>query len=244
MPLHEKKPGESAAGAKRLQIVGPPYGMKTTVASWLAREGPTVIIGLPGERHTDILTPTKDLQILLFDKINVVDDKFDYLKLWNEVRTETARVLRETKAKHVVFDGAHKAYEVCRRAGEQLAAQTGNDYKKWSFATDDFLKWFNQGIDSPVEWVFWLAWSAREQGLVEGSKKKSIYPDYMGKMQQTIVGEMNIIYQYVEGGRPIWQLRQTEDAMGIGIRTAPEKAENLPVRIPADWGKLKEILLG
>lgn len=243
MPLHEKKPGDVPAGATRLQIVGPPYGMKTTVASWLAREGPTTIVGLPGERHTDILTPTKDLQVLLFDPIPVTNDKFDYMGLWTEIRTETARVLKETKSTHLVFDGAHKAFEVCRKAGEQLSISKGNDYLKWQWTPDEFLKWFNQGIDSQVQWVFWLAWSAREQTAGD-SKKKSIYPDYMGKMQQTIVGEMNIIYQYVEGGRPIWQLRQTEDAMGIGIRTAPEKAEKLPVRIPADWGKLKEILQG
>lgn len=244
MPLHEKKPGEPAAGAKRLQIVGPPYGMKTTVASWLAKEGPTTIIGLPGERHTSILNPKENLQILLFDPVDVTNDKFDYPKLWDEIRTETARVLRETKSTYVVFDGAHKAFDICVKAGEMLAAQKSNDYFKWQFIRSDFLKWFNQGIDSKVEWVFWLAWSAREQLSAEGSKKKSIYPDYQGQMQQTIVGEMNIIYQYVEGGRPIWQLRQTEDAMGIGIRTAPEKAEKLPVRIPANWAELKKILLG
>lgn len=244
MPLTEKKVGDVAQGAKRLQIVGPPYGLKTTVAAWLAKEGPTTIVGLPGERHTSILTPGPNLQVLLFDPIPITNEQFDYVKLWTEVRLETAKLLKETKAKHVVFDGAHKAYDLCRKAGEQLAERTGNDYKKWSYTQEEFLKWFNQGIDSPVEWVFWLAWSAREQGLVEGSKKKSIYPDYMGKMQQTIIGEMNIIYQYVEGGRPIWQLRQTEDAMGIGIRTAPEKAEKLPVRIPADWGELKKILQG
>lgn len=240
MPLHEKKPGEVSVSAKRLQIVGPPYGMKTTVASWLAKEGRTTIIGLPGERHTSILTPTDQLSVLLFDPVDVTNEKFDYIKLWNEVRSETARVLRETKSKYVVFDGAHKAFDVCRKAGDMLAKQQNNDFIRWQFTSDDFLKWFNQGIDSQVEWVIWLAWSAREQ--VEKGKK-SIYPDYMGKMQQTVVGEMNIIYQYVEGGKPYWQLRQTDDAMGIGIRTAPEKAEKLPVRIPADWGRLKDILL-
>jgi len=243
MPLHEKKPGESAAGAKRLQIVGPPYGMKTTVASWLAKDGHTTIIGLPGERHTSILTPNENLSILLFDPVDVTNEKFDYLKLWNEVRSETARVLRETKSKHVVFDGAHKAWSTVVNAGAQVAERSGNKYDAWGFPQKEFLKWFNQGIDSPVEWVFWLAWSAKEK-VDEKSQKRSIYPDYQGQMQQTIVGEMNIIYQYIEGGRPIWQLRQTEDAMGIGIRTAPEKAEKVPVRIPADWGKLKEILLG
>lgn len=241
MPLHKKQPGEVSVSSKRLQIVGPPYGMKTTVASWLAKDGPTTIIGLPGERHTSILTPSNDLEVLLFDPVDVTNEKFDYMKLWNEVRTESARVLRETNSKYVVFDGAHKAFDICRKAGEQLAVQKNNDYLKWQFTPDDFLKWFNQGIDSKVEWVFWLAWSAREQ---TEKGKKSIYPDYMGKMQQTIVGEMNIIYQYVEGGKPYWQLRQTDDAMGIGIRTAPEKAEKLPVRIPADWTKLKEILQG
>lgn len=240
MPLHEKKPGEVSVSAKRLQIVGPPYGMKTTVASWLAKDGHTTIIGLPGERHTSILTPNENLSVLLFDPVDVTNEKFDYIKLWNEVRGETARVLRETKSKHVIFDGAHKAFDICRKAGDQLAKQQNNDFVRWQFTSDDFLKWFNQGIDSQVEWVIWLAWSAREQ--VEKGKK-SIYPDYMGKMQQTVVGEMNIIYQYVEGGKPFWQLRQTDDAMGIGIRTAPEKAEKLPVRIQADWGKLKDILL-
>ena len=242
MPLHEKKPGEVSVSAKRLQIVGPPYGMKTTVASWLAQDGHTTIIGLPGERHTSILTPTENLSVLLFDPIDVTNEKFDYLKLWNEVRSETARVLRETKSKHVVFDGAHKAWSTLVNAGSMVAERSGNRYDAWGFPQKEFLKWFNQGIDSQVEWVFWLAWSAKEK-VDEKTNRRSIFPDYQGQMQQTIVGEMNIIYQYVEGGRPMWQLRQTEDAMGIGIRTPPEKAEKLPVRIPADWKKLKDILL-
>lgn len=243
MPLHEKKAGESAAGAKRLQIVGPPYGMKTTVASWLAKDGPTTIVGLPGEKHTDILTPRENLKVLLFDPLDTTNDKIDWIGIWNDIRVESAKLLKDKSIKHLVFDGAHKAFDVCRQAGQMKYPSDG--WKAWDFASSDFLKWFQQGIYSTdVEWVIWLAWSAREQSPVEGSKKKSIYPDYMGKMQQTVVGEMNIIYQYVEGGRPIWQLRQTEDAMGIGVRTAPEKAEKMPVRIPADWGKLKEILLG
>ena len=247
MSVTEKKAGDKIAGSTRLQIIGPPYGMKTTVAARLAQTGPTTIIGLPGERHTSILTPSDNLQVLLFDPIDVKNDKYDYVKLWDEIRSETGRILRETKSQHVVFDGAHKAFDVCVRAGEMLAEQKSNEFYKWQFIRKDFLAWFNQGIDSKVEWVFWLAWSAKEQtGGSEStkSKKKSIYPDYQGQMQQTIVGEMNIIYQYVEGGRPIWQLRQTEDAMGIGIRTAPERAEKLPVRIPADWTELKKILLG
>lgn len=244
MPLREKKPGEVSISSTRLQIIGPPYGQKTTMAAKLAKDGPTTIIGLPGERHTGILDSKENLEILLFDPIDVNNERIDYIKLWTEVRTECARVLKDTKSKHVVFDGAHKAFDICRKAGEQMAIQKANDYIKWQYTSDEFLKWFNQGIDSKVEWVFWLAWSARETSPTEGSKKKSIYPDYMGKMQQTIVGEMNIVYQYVEGGVPYWQLRQTDDAMGIGIRTAPEKAEQLKVRIKADWGELKKILLG
>lgn len=242
MPLHEKKPGDSPAGSTRLQIIGPPYGMKTTVAARLAADGPTTLVGLPGEKHTDIITPGPNLRVLLFDSLDTTNDKLDYMAIWNEIRIETAKLVRDKSIKHLVFDGAHKAFDICRKAGEQKFT---DGWKSWAFASEDFLKWFQQGIYSrDVEWIFWLAWSAREASPIEGSKKKSIYPDYMGKMQQTVVGEMNIIYQYVEGGRPIWQLRQTEDAMGIGIRTAPEKAEKVPVRIPADWKKLKEILQG
>ena len=246
MPLHEKKPGESAAGAKRLQIVGPPYGMKTTVASWLAKDGPTTIVGLPGEKHTDILTPCEGLKILLFDPLNTTNDKIDYLSIWNDVRVESQKLVNTKSIKHLVFDGTHKAYQVCRQAGIQKHTNQGkaDGFKAWDFVNEEFLKWFQQGIYSTMEWVFWLGWSAQEKIGPEGSKITTVMPDFMGRMQQTIVGEMNIIYQKVEGGRPIWQLRQTEDAMGIGIRTAPEKAEKVPVRIPADWTKLKEILLG
>jgi hypothetical protein len=199
-------------------------------------------VGLPGEKHTDIITPGPNLRILLFDPLDTTNDKLDYMAIWNEIRVETAKLVKDKSIKHLVFDGAHKAFDICRKAGEQKST---DGWKAWAFASEDFLKWFQQGIYTrDVEWVFWLAWSAREVSPIEGSKKKSIYPDYMGKMQQTVVGEMNIIYQYVEGGRPVWQLRQTEDAMGIGIRTAPERAEKVPVRIPADWKKLKEILLG
>jgi len=58
------------------------------------------------------------------------------------------------------------------------------------------------------------------------------------------MGELNVIYQKMEGGVSYWQLRQTEDAMGIGVRVPEDKAKAMPVRITTDWKKLKEILLG
>jgi hypothetical protein len=246
MPLHEKKPGEPLSGARRLQIIGPPYGMKTTVAGRLAIEGPTTIVGLPGEKHTDILTPQENLRVLLFDPLNTNTDNIQWEKIWDEIRVETRKLVEDKSIQHLVFDGAHKAFDICRQAGNQKYENQG--FKAWEYASAEFLKWFQQGIYAKgAEWIIWLAWSAKEtvgDDNDKKGKKKTIMPDYMGRMQQTVVGEMNIIYQYVEGGRPVWQLRQTEDAMGIGIRTAPERAEKVPVRIPADWKKLKEILLG
>lgn len=254
MPFHDKKKGDINDGAKRLQIIGPPYGMKTTVAAWLQKDGKTTILGIPGEKHTGILDESENLRVLLPDRLNITDTRTDYLGLWTELRKVTqdfvgSKEIKPTQpiVKHMVFDGAHKAYTLARNAGVQKFTSGGkvDGFKAWDFANEEFLAWFQQGYYTPhIEWVVWLAWSAKESVGEEGSKVKTIMPDYMGKMQQTIVGETNIILQKVEGGKPVWQLRQTDDAMGIGIRTAPEKAEKLPVRIPADWGKLKEILLG
>lgn len=254
MPFHDKRKGDVNDGAKRLQIIGPPYGMKTTVAAWLQKDGKTTILGIPGEKHTGILDESENLRVLLPDRLNITDTRTDYLGLWTELRKVTQDFVgsKEIKpvqpiVKHMIFDGAHKAYTLARNAGVQKFTSGGkvDGFKAWDFANEEFLAWFQQGYYTPhIEWVVWLAWSAKESVGEEGSKVKTIMPDYMGKMQQTIVGETNIILQKVEGGKPVWQLRQTDDAMGIGIRTAPEKAEKLPVRIPADWTKLKEILLG
>jgi hypothetical protein len=252
MPYHDKKRGDINDGAKRLQIIGPPYGMKTTVAGWLQREGLTTILGIPGEKHTGILDESDKLRVVLPDRLNVTDTKTDYTGLWTELRKVTQDHVGSKEVKpnqpivqHMVFDGAHKAYTLARNAGIFTNAGKTDGFKAWDFANEEFLAWFQQGYYTPhIEWVVWLAWSAKESVGEEGSKVKTTMPDYMGKMQQTIVGETNIILQKVEGGKPFWQLRQSDDAMGIGIRTSPEKAEKLPVRIPADWAKLKEILQG
>lgn len=257
MPLHEMKPGDPKVGATRLQIIGPPASYKTTIAATFDK--PEIIVGLPGEKHTDILTPSNELKVLLFEAPDYSNANFDWLNLWNDIRRETGKIVRGDygACTTLVLDGTHKAFYACYLAGKQKHATANggwNGLQGWPWINDEFLAWFSQAFYSALPWVVWTAWSAREQTEEEKQqaagkaattmavKRSSILPDYMGKFQRTCMGETNIIYQFVEGGRAYWQIRQTEDCQGIGLRVAPERAMKLPLKIQAEWKVLKDIL--
>lgn len=248
MALREVKAGDPKLGVTRLQIMGPPASFKTTVAATFDR--PITILGLPGEKHTDVITPTHDLRVLIFDPPNYGDAKNNWLALWTTVRLETQQVIdgKYGAVNTLVLDGAHKAFYVCYMAAKQKFATDSGDWnglKGWTWIRDEFLAWFSQAFYSGIPWVVWIVWSAREQDESDpniASKRKQIWPDYMGQFQQTCMGETNIIYQYVEGGKAYWQIRPDEKVRGVGLRVPVEQAVKLPIRIPAEWAKLKAIL--
>ena len=251
MPLHELTSSSQKTGATRLQIMGAPASLKTTICATFDK--PEVIIGLPGEKHTDILTPTSDLRIVIFDPPDYSNKNYDWVKLWNEVRLETQKAIDGSygQPQTLVFDGAHKAFYAVYLAAKQKFAASGGDWdgrRGWPWVNDEFLAWFSQAYYSKVPWVIWTVWAAKEQddqlaaANSEAAKKQSIWPDYMGKFQRTCMGETNIIYQYVEGGKPYWQIRQDDKVKGVGLRVSPDKAVSLPIRIPANWAQLKAIL--
>lgn len=245
MPFTEMLPTDRKKGETRLQIMGPPYTFKTTIAATF--EPPVTILQCPGEKHTDILTPSDKVRVLLNSAPDYSIADFDWVKLWTDFVKQTDDLVGTTKGgpgvygplKTLVFDGTHKAYQICRRAGAEKFA---DGRKAWGWTADEFLGWFSRAYYSPhVEWVVWLLWSAKE-AVDDAGKKKSRFPDYMGQFQQTCVGESNIIYQYIEGGEAYWQLRQTDEVMGIGLRVPLARAASIPLRIKASWPKLKAIL--
>jgi len=252
VPIHELTKDTAKVGSTRLQIMGPPASYKTTIAATFER--PLVLMGMPGEKHTDIITPTEGLKVLLFDAPDYSNLNYNWVSLWNEIRTETKGVLegKYGALNTVVFDGAHKAFYVAYLAAKQkFGSDNGKDWdgrKGWPWINDEFLAWFSQAFYSKVPWIVWLVWSAKEQddqaaaANSEAAKKQTIWPDYMGKFQRTCMGETNIIYQYLEGGKAYWQLRQDDKVKGVGLRVSPERAVTLPVRIEANWPKLKAIL--
>lgn len=247
-------PGHKKQGASRLQIIGAPNQWKTTTAL-ITLERPLFMIGMPGEKHTDIFDPTPELGGYIFPTPDYSNEKVDWEKEWEFVRTKTRSILDGEYGKYqtIVFDGAHKAFDVCYFAAKQRYRSDNGEWdgrKGWPWVRDEFLKWFSQGYYSSTPWVVWIAWAAHEQDdplAPPNSKeamKKSVWPEYSGKFQRTAMGETNIIYQYVEGGRAYWQIRPDDKIKGIGLRVSAEKAVKLPIRIPANWGELKKILLG
>jgi len=253
MPLREMQAGDKKAGANRLQIMGAPGTFKTTVSATFDK--PEIVVGLPGEKHTDILTPTADLKVMLFEPPDYSNPNYNWVGLWQEVRMETMAIAngKYGDIQTLVLDGAHKAFHVCYLAAKKKFETGNGDWdgrKGWPWVSDEFLAWFSQAYYSKIPWVVWTVWAAKEQddqtaaANSKEAQKQSIWPDYMGKFQRTCMGETNIIYQYVEGGKAYWQIRQDEKVKGIGLRVAPEKATALPVRIPAVWGELKKILQG
>lgn len=246
------KPDHKKRGATRLQIMGPPGQWKTSVA--LSFDKPELMVGLPGEKHTDIFKETDTLKGYLFNIPDVSNPNVNWVKYWEAFRKRTQDILEGKLGTYttIVFDGAHKAFDVVYYAGKQkFPSASGDDWdgrRAWPWIKDEFLAWFSQGYYSKVPWVVWIVWSAKEQDdqlatTEKEAKKQSVWPEYSGKFQRTAMGETNIVYQYVEGGRAYWQIRQDEKIKGVGLRVAPEKAAALPVRIPADWAKLKDILL-
>lgn len=253
MGLHEKKPGDPKIGSTRLQIMGAPGTYKTTIAATFDK--PEIVVGLPGEKHTDIITPTDQLKVLLFDSPDYSNANFNWVKLWDEIRLETQHLCngKYGPIETLVMDGAHKAFYVCYLAAKQKFATQNGDWdgrKGWPWTSDEFLAWFSQIYYSKIPWAVWIVWASKEQddqtaaANSEAAKKQTIWPDYMGKFQRTCMGETNIIYQYLEGGKAYWQIRQDDKVKGVGLRVGTEKAKDLPIRIPADWAVLKKILQG
>jgi hypothetical protein len=247
------QPGHKKRGATRLQIMGAPGEWKTSIA--LTFDKPELIIGMPGEKHTDLFEPTDTLKGYVFNAPDYSNTNVDWVKMWQKVRLKTRLLLEGEMGQFetIVFDGVHKAFDVCYYAAKQKFASSSGDgewegRRGWPWIKDEFLAWFSQGYYSKVPWVVWIVWSAKEQDdqlAVQGTKeaaRQSIWPEYAGKFQRTAMGETNIIYQYVDGGKAYWQLRQDAKVKGVGLRVAPEKAEKLPVRIPAVWSELKKIL--
>ncbi len=253
MPLKEMQPGDPKQGSTRIQIMGAPATYKTTVAATF--DQPLIMVGMPGEKHTDIIQPCEGRKILLFGNPDYSNNNYNWQGLWKDIRVETNKIIAGEygKPETVVFDGAHKAFYVATLAAKQKFAAGDNDWdgrRGWPWIHDEFLAWFSQAYYSGIPWVVWIVWSAKEQDdqlapvNSEAAKKQSIWPEYSGKFQRTCMGETNIIYQYVEGGKAYWQIRQDEKVKGVGLRVAPERATTLPIRMEANWGKLKQLLMG
>ncbi len=233
-------------GHVRLIIIGPPNCRKTS--SIVTMPEPMVVSGCPGEKNIAILTSTPTRRVRVWEPINGSKDVG-----WNTMRTEylneTADVLNGKfmpGQKTVVFDGAHKTFDMFRECAS--AKHNGDGRKFWSETATDFQKWFASGYYSDVPLVVWTMWSAVERTDETSNEtandkiQKSIWPGLQGQSQRHIMGEVSIIYQYVEGGKAYWQLKDDEKVKGIGLRVPPEQAAGLPYKVEASWPKLAEVL--
>ena len=232
-------------GKVRLIIIGTPNCRKTSAIVTMPE--PMVVSGCPGEKNIAILTPTPTRRVRIWEPIDASKEVG-----WNQMRTEyleeTAKILSGKMMegqKTVVFDGAHKAFEMFL---ETAKAKYSTGFQFWSEAAKDFQKWFAMGYFSDVPLVVWTMWSAVERTDETSTEtapdkiQKSIWPALQGQSQRHIMGEVSIIYQYVEGGQAYWQLKDDEKVKGIGLRVPPEQAGALPHKIKAEWPEMVKVL--
>jgi hypothetical protein len=208
------------------------------------------VVSSPGEKGTDIIPLADNRKVLLWEPVDW-SKKQDWKGMREEIKLETARVLVGSYGQFttVAFDGIHKIYDVFREAAAEEHNQDGRRY--YPQAQKDFLSWFSMAwFSKTVPYVLFTVWAAVEKDdplAVENPKgpapAKSIWPNFMGQVQRSMVGEVNCIYSFVEGGKAIWQLKQDERVKGIGLKLPPAEAEKLPYKIPADWQVLKKLLM-
>lgn len=223
-------------------IVGDPNSWKTT--SLLTWDKPLCILSSPGEKGTDIVPVSADVKVLLWEPVDWSQLQ-DWKKIRDEIMTETAKVLRGDYGKFatVAFDGVHKVYDVFR---EYAKTQDEDGRRYYPAAQLDFLKWFSGcWYARTAPQAVWTVWAASERDDPDNPKStaKSVWPNFMGQLQKSIVGETNCIYSGMEGGKAYWQLKQDAKIKGIGLKLPPSEAEKLPYKIEPSWQVLKTLLL-
>lgn len=233
-------------GKVRLIIIGTPNCRKTSAIVTMPE--PMVVSGCPGEKNIAILTPTPTRRVRIWEPIDA-SKEVAWSTMKTEYLAETAAILSGKMMegqRTVVFDGAHKAFDMFVEWGK--AANSNNGFAAWTDAAKEFQKWFAMGYFSDVPLVVWTMWSAVERTdetsteTAPGKIQKSIWPALQGQTQRNIMGEVSIIYQYVEGGQAYWQLKDDEKVKGIGLRVPPEQASALPHKIKAEWPEMVKVL--
>jgi hypothetical protein len=213
------------------------------------------VVSSPGEKGTDIIPLADNRKVLLWEPVDWSKPQ-DWKGMREEIKVETAKVLTGSYGQFttVAFDGIHKIYDVFREAAaEDTKTHDGktDGRKYFPQAQRDFLAWFSMIWNcKTVPYILFTVWAAIEKDdplAVEDPKgppvAKSIWPNFMGQVQRSMVGEVNCIYSFVEGGKAIWQLKQDARIKGIGLKLPPAEAEKLPYKIPADWQVLKKLLM-
>ena len=250
MPAKDIDSKTNERGMRRLMIIGPPTGRKTTALLTLPH--PLLVEGCPGEKNTFVVPNAEARRVRMWEPVDYsIDMKWN--PVWDEWKQETALALSGKLGAYrtVVFDGAHKVFDLVLRAARQSCVTKSGEVdgmRAWVKAHDDFLQWFSMGYYANVEYVVWTAWSAVEKKdptadpNSEAGKRRVVLPDFMGRIQRTIMGEVNIVYADTYAGKAYWQIRSDEFVEGVGIRVPADQADKLPLKIAADWNELSKVL--
>lgn len=261
-PLNQSQRRKTAS---RVLIIGPPNSRKTT--SLMTWDRPTHILVMPGEKGSATI-PMMD-GILPYVWETEPDEEVGPHKVWNQLQVMTKEILSGKRGPITTFagDGLHKVYQVIYdmhlldlvASGEAKAQKKGYEFdvedvggRAYGYAHKTFLNYLTMVNQSPVEYVVFTCWSAREKEDPDVKKSASfVWPDLPGQAAQWVLGEFSVVL-YSEVGNPMpdgratakWVLRPGGQVKGVGVKTPVETATRMPASVPQDWQVLKKILLG
>ena len=108
-----------------------------------------------------------------------------------------------------MFDGLHRLQRLAIAAGR---AEIGKkSYDAWEKGKENFRMWLDLAHKSDIPLIVWSCWAKAEGGdelatSEENARvRKKYYLDLVGSEQQELMGDYNILFQFVEGGKAYWQ---------------------------------------
>lgn len=245
----------------RVLIVGPPWSWKTSsLATWLDEgdEGDVHAIVMPGERGTGALPA--------HPRFHVYECEWGEKDTAESVVKEVSQLVVEVVAKPhqaLQLDGLHKLHTTIH---DKFVAQGGGGDEARLRAYDQAHREFREILGKAARarrfvGTVWDGWERdRPDEVATDNPKKVVkrynqhlWPGLPGQMAKMVVGEFGVVVRAVPGkqlalgslGRyspGTWITKETEEALGLGVRVPAHLGAAIPPRVRADWRRLERFL--
>jgi hypothetical protein len=238
----------------RVLISGPPNTFKTSsLRTW---PKPVHVISYPGEKGYASIPQEDGVFGYVWEE--GVDSRESPRSVVSRVKELTIEILsgQRGEVKTFVGDGLHKLYEKFLAAVTLGASARGEEFEPRVYGRvhkmfRDYLDMVNQ---SPVPFVVFTSWSAREKDDPDAKGQDATYhefPDLPGQMSRWIMGEFSIVLhsEVVYSLDPKkdatgwWRVKPGSKVWGAQMKIPLEILRKIPERIPQDWEKLYHYLI-
>ncbi len=249
MPLVEITPELRAKMLRRVYVFGPPNSFKTTSVITTGVY-PMVLISCPGERGWGTIPKNvKGLRPFVWERSPTDAQTAESVRAEVHTTVEKAIAGEYGPIRSLVIDGFHQMYEVYLEIATGGAYGRGEDFEPRLYArahkmADRFL---GITLDSPIEYVTFTSWNAREPDRVGGDARASHeWPDLPGKAAKKMVGHFSVVAfarvkqtKLPDGSQASeWLLKPDTEVWGASVKMDPRLIVRLPTTVPQDFKKL------